>query len=619
MEVVFGYIGTGYIGVQFQNGDNTGGARTVSDDLEDSLYQWGGIKQVNYRPFRMTSDRAFNYSIKWNYASRTDKGVHATANIIGTKLLVDPSELEANAGVDLQWLHLSQSSIDEMNQYLNSSRIRVFDAYRVAQGANARKWAESRMYRYLIPSEYINGDIKGLERVLSKFIGTHRFCNFAGKIARVDTNNKKRKDYTKAKNEREQKFLDIAHELDDPEWRVIHAQKRKEPRFSRTILDIRVEARRLAEQDFAEVTLVGRSFVMHQIRKIIGGAMSVVRGDLPEEVLDISLKSVFQVGERGKGKGGGSGGEDNATEVSSQKQRDTTIDLDLVDAIGDHQASWGAHTNNTTAVATNNSNKMLKNDDVGAMLILDSVNPREIRAFVEETRKTEKDDGGGASDSQQASSQGSIAASAAVLRTKRAAKPTDGRWDIQKDDQVARRARNAAESFRDSIILPHAAEIATNPSIWEEFAKEVSMMKDRHGDYDRLMMKQRKWEAYQEEMFQMRRDAGMVGLKEKHALEKNEREEARLQNKEKRAARRTYFRGLRMMNKGKIKEEGSKVHHDGASISTSQDSVSSSQQGAGGTTADHPHTTSSESTRTKRLQEGSFDDEYSSLASTCSS
>eukprot|EP00468_Gymnochlora_sp_CCMP2014_P012248 CAMPEP_0167750576 /NCGR_PEP_ID=MMETSP0110_2-20121227/6072_1 /TAXON_ID=629695 /ORGANISM="Gymnochlora sp., Strain CCMP2014" /LENGTH=497 /DNA_ID=CAMNT_0007635921 /DNA_START=29 /DNA_END=1523 /DNA_ORIENTATION=+ len=406
MEVNFGYTGTGYIGIQMQPLDLNGTA--IADVLESALYKWGGIKEVNYRPFRQASNKTFNYTVKWTYASRTDKGVHAAANIISTKLMVNTKALEGNAG------HISKEDIDKINSFLPPS-VRVFDIYRVTQKANARTWALSRKYTYLVPSSAYNGDIDGFRDVLQMFVGTHKFYNFAGGLSRAPQKYQKLS-WSTAKNEREKEFLKVVEDLKDGDWILIPYEKRRDKRYTRTILNITVTPYHDPQtgKDFAAVSLVGKSFVLHQIRKMLAAGNLRPTGSSSKDIAEIALNSVFYV---------------RIPLAPSQ------------------------------------------------MLFLDTVNPREDTT------------GGNLS-----------------VRTRPALKRTDGRWDTDRDNELAEEARLKANSFRDEVIIPHIAKLSDDVEIWNEFASACERMKEFHGNYDDLRNKMRRWEEHIEKMAELRRE-----------------------------------------------------------------------------------------------------------------
>ena len=70
--LLFGYTGTGYGGLQTQGGYAKGVMETVEDELHRALCRVGGISEENGDSMR---------KIDWSRAARTDRGVHAAAQV----------------------------------------------------------------------------------------------------------------------------------------------------------------------------------------------------------------------------------------------------------------------------------------------------------------------------------------------------------------------------------------------------------------------------------------------------------------------------------------------------------------------------------------------------------
>mmetsp|Transcript_9767 Transcript_9767/g.14675 ORF Transcript_9767/g.14675 Transcript_9767/m.14675 type:complete len:126 (-) Transcript_9767:103-480(-) len=92
------------------------------------------------------------------------------------------------------------------------------------------------------------------------------------------------------------------------------------------------------------------------------------------------------------------------------------------------------------------------------------------------------------------------------VRTRPALKRTDGRWDTDRDNELAEEARLKANSFRDEVIIPHIAKLSDDVEIWNEFASACERMKEFHGNYDDLRNKMRRWEEHIEKMAELRRE-----------------------------------------------------------------------------------------------------------------
>ena len=127
----FGYIGTGYQGLQWQAGDHV---KTIEEDVRQAVHAAGGISADN-----MTAgDSGLNplQKVAWMRASRTDKGVHAVMNILSLKLQAPDSVPQFVAACNA---HLPP-------------QIRMYDAVKVAGSFHAKNSVSHRHYSYVLPT-----------------------------------------------------------------------------------------------------------------------------------------------------------------------------------------------------------------------------------------------------------------------------------------------------------------------------------------------------------------------------------------------------------------------------------------------------------------------------------
>jgi tRNA pseudouridine38-40 synthase len=72
---------------------------TVEGVLEKAILQAGLITEANFGDFRKT---------KWSRSSRTDKGVHSLATVIGLRILMDEEDYLTGtakaAALEMSWL-----------------------------------------------------------------------------------------------------------------------------------------------------------------------------------------------------------------------------------------------------------------------------------------------------------------------------------------------------------------------------------------------------------------------------------------------------------------------------------------------------------------------------------
>ncbi len=123
--VMFAYSGIGYNGLQINPG-----ARTIEGDLEKAICESGVIKKENVGDLKKSA---------WSRAARTDKGVHAVGQVVSLKmgLLDQPAQRAA--------------FVDRLNELL-PAQIRVYDVVRTTKAFNSKNACSGRKYEYLLPT-----------------------------------------------------------------------------------------------------------------------------------------------------------------------------------------------------------------------------------------------------------------------------------------------------------------------------------------------------------------------------------------------------------------------------------------------------------------------------------
>jgi len=233
--LLVGYLGANYQGLQ-RNKDAT----TIEDVLEKAIVSAGGISAFNAGTFTKVS---------WGRAARTDKGVSALGNCISLKLILLPDIIE------------------KINRHL-PPEIRVFEMERVSKRFSPKNRCDSRIYEYFIPTyvfkfvdkrqqqqplqvffesdfEFNDAILHKVNNTLQKYVGSHNFHNFTNSL----------------------------HPKDPRCQRVIQRFECSTPRtFGNT--------------QWVTITVVGQSFVLHQIRKMIGLMVPIVKGLCNESVIE---------------------------------------------------------------------------------------------------------------------------------------------------------------------------------------------------------------------------------------------------------------------------------------------------------------------------------------------
>ena len=280
VALFLGFLGTKYGGFQV-NVDQ----RTIQSEIELALYRAGLLSEFNF-------GQPHKYS--WSSSARTDKGVHACAQVCSMKMELDPDDLEKDEKLQRE---TGIGTLETARQKLQShlpEDICVLDLLRTTSKFCAKNQRDKARYSYMIPSFILHPECRSLftevgipldgrqelakeplskdevqklqlkfcgyrstpeqrellQRTLSAYEGTHSFHNFTKKLRPGDASAK------------------------------------------RYILEFRVQDPILvpstsddSEMEWIPTYVLGQSFLLHQIRKMISMAIDVTRGVAPLSVL----------------------------------------------------------------------------------------------------------------------------------------------------------------------------------------------------------------------------------------------------------------------------------------------------------------------------------------------
>ncbi|KAJ2703749.1 tRNA pseudouridine synthase 1 [Coemansia sp. IMI 203386] len=251
VALLLGFCGTGFQGMQVNPN-----ARTIEGELFKALVKSGAVSSEN------GDDQS---KVQFQRAARTDKGVHAAGQVVSLKMIIE------DPGV-----------LDKINEYL-PEQIRAWGFVRVIRSFNSKTMCDSRIYEYLLPTyalmdpsvanaeaaqklEFAQRQVPEVsaeemakkrayrvpkERLqfvrdaLAKYVGTHDFRNFTVARGCTESNSK----------------------------RYIHSFTASDPMV-------------IQDGEWISLKVKGQSFMLHQIRKMVGLVVLMARANAPLSLID---------------------------------------------------------------------------------------------------------------------------------------------------------------------------------------------------------------------------------------------------------------------------------------------------------------------------------------------
>ncbi|KAN0006418.1 hypothetical protein ACTFIU_003126 [Dictyostelium citrinum] len=303
MVLCFAYNGTNYYGSSYNIDINY---PAIENIIEKALIRNGHIALSNIGDPKR---------IKYSRSSRTDKGVHSISSVISAFLLIDETTENTQFGAP-------QYFIDNINRYLPSD-IRLISASRPSRTFRARQASTSRVYNYLVPAEHLKDiPLSYMNQILSNYIGTNSFHNYTYQrltylngekvstktidddqgIDDDDEHNSSNGDNEARIQQQQQQFEEEREKLENKENIKIDrlAERdlfRKNAVNVRNVMNFYVDKEKVVYggREWYKFVVVGESFIMYQIRKMMGFFLSVAKGYQTETALQLSLKSPFSV------------------------------------------------------------------------------------------------------------------------------------------------------------------------------------------------------------------------------------------------------------------------------------------------------------------------------------
>jgi len=278
VALFLGFLGTKYGGFQMNPEQ-----RTIQAEIELALYRAGMITKSNF---------GTPHKYSWSNSARTDKGVHACAQVSSVKIELPESDWKNNSPPNDRL----DGPRKRLEEYLPPD-IRVLDMVRTTRNFCAKTQRDRVRYQYMIPSFLLHPDWRGVmeEQGIDTTKGR-------GDRKNVDT----RMPLTTKESEMLYAVLRDYRSTEENRNLLNAALKKYEGtqfyhNFTKGLQPGQAQAQRYIESfqaqdpvvvdgvEWIPTQVLGQSFLLHQIRKMICVAIDIARGMAPLEFMDKAL------------------------------------------------------------------------------------------------------------------------------------------------------------------------------------------------------------------------------------------------------------------------------------------------------------------------------------------
>lgn len=277
-----GYLGTNYQGLQI-NPD----AVTVESILEKALLLAGGVAEMNFGNLQ---------KLGWSRAARTDRGVHAVSQCCAMRLTMglQPEEREEFR--------------NRVNQFLPAD-IRVLAITKVTKNFSAKLFCSKRRYLYLMPT-YMLRQVSEVNELLEAAFAKQGPVLGAGHVGGyadpgsssflgpegLDTVRGPLSAFRASPEELARLRAMLArYQGTSPYHNFTVGKSSADANANRFIISFTADEPFVDEATGIEwvlLSVVGQSFLLNQIRKMVGFVVDMVRGAAPETAFDAAFSSM---------------------------------------------------------------------------------------------------------------------------------------------------------------------------------------------------------------------------------------------------------------------------------------------------------------------------------------
>ncbi|KAJ1655349.1 tRNA pseudouridine synthase 1 [Dispira simplex] len=253
VALLMGFCGTGYQGMQVNPG-----SKTIEGELFQALVKAGAVSQDNADDHKKVS---------LVRAARTDKGVHAAGQVVSLKMIIDIPDI-----------------VVKINQVL-PEQIRVWGYARTVNSFNAKNLCDSRIYEYLLPTHVFLPP-----RPKPAVVSEH---SAAQPLRSTPEEMTERREYriTPDVLDRVRQVLKLYEGTGNFHNFTIGKQFTDASAIRRIFSFTSSEPKELQGTEWLSLKVHGQSFMMHQIRKMVGLMVLIVRYNLPQDLIRKAMKA----------------------------------------------------------------------------------------------------------------------------------------------------------------------------------------------------------------------------------------------------------------------------------------------------------------------------------------
>lgn len=249
------------------------GTNTIESELFRALGKAGAVSKLN-------SDYLKKNQFK--RAARTDKGVHAAANVVSFKAIIEDPDI-----------------VERINSHLPDT-IRVWDLLRTSKSFNSKNMCGSRIYEYLIPS-YVFLPPRPNSLLAKQITQVHGPSDLHPFWANVQAQTTQATSETEIAEIEAQSRRDFRADADllarvKSSFKLYEGSHNfhnftigtlyTEPSAERYIYSVKVaDPVVISGTEWLSIKLHGQSFMLHQIRKMVAMVALVIRTNCPSSLI----------------------------------------------------------------------------------------------------------------------------------------------------------------------------------------------------------------------------------------------------------------------------------------------------------------------------------------------